>query len=262
MRLAMAGWLVNSSGRREAYNGAMTAQRTRTPTLPERLSEGLYPLENGDHLTRDEFERRYNAMPDLKKAELLGGVVYMPSPVRYRAHGKSHAQVNAWLSVYWLATPGAEPADNASIRLDPDSMPQPDAILRILPEHGGQSWIDDDDYLEGPPELIVEVAASIASYDLHEKLAVYQRNKAQEYLVWQVLDKRVTWLELVEDAYRSLAPNADGVIRSRVFPGLWLDVAALIAGDMARMVAVLQAGLGSREHLEFAARLAGSKGAT
>ncbi|BAY19296.1 hypothetical protein NIES21_51560 [Anabaenopsis circularis NIES-21] len=142
------------------------------------------PLENGDKLTRAEFERRYHAMPNLKKAELIERVVYVASPVRAKTHGKPHSRIMTWLGTYEAATLGVETLDNTTVRLDADNEPQPDALLRI--EQGGQSSITEDDYVEGAPELIVEIAASSASYDLHEKLKVYRRNQVQEYLVWRV----------------------------------------------------------------------------
>ncbi|MEQ8957793.1 MAG: Uma2 family endonuclease, partial [Coleofasciculus sp. C2-GNP5-27] len=117
------------------------------------------PLESGDRLTRIEFERRYQQMPENKKAELIEGVVYVASPVRANRHGKPHAQIIGWLLVYESETPGAYLADNTTVRLDADNEPQPDALLRIEPEVGGNSRITEDDYIEGAPELVVEVAA-------------------------------------------------------------------------------------------------------
>src|SRR6266536_1100721 len=132
----------------------------------------LPPLESGDRLTRQEFERRYSARPDLKKTELIEGVVYVPSPVRI-THGRPHGQIMAWLGAYCAATPGVDMADNTTVRLDLDNEPQPDALLRLEPEAGGHSRIDEDDYIEGAPELIIEVAASSAAYDLHDKQHAY-----------------------------------------------------------------------------------------
>jgi Uma2 family endonuclease len=142
------------------------------------------PLENGDRLTRAEFERRHAAMPRLKKAELIEGVVYMPSPVRFKKHAKPHAVLVTWLGTYEAATSGVELADNATVRLDLDNEPQPDALLRILPEAGGQSDDSADDFVEGAPELVAEAASSSASYDVHEKKRAYRRNRVQEYLVF------------------------------------------------------------------------------
>lgn len=218
----------------------MTSQSiTKSPlTIP--------PLESGDKLTRAEFERRYDAMPNLKKAELIEGVVYLASPLRFRSHGKPHALIMTWLGVYKAATPNVGFADNSTVRLDADNEPQPDALLRI--ENGGQSRITEDDYVEGAPELIVEIAASTASYDLYEKLKVYRRNQVQEYLVWRVYDGAFDWFKLDEGKYIQLESDAKGIIRSQFFPGLWLDKSALLSGDLAQVLEVLQQGLSTVEH--------------
>lgn len=213
------------------------------------------PLENGDRLTRYEFERRYEAMPHVKKAELIDGVVYMGSPVRFESHGKPHSYAIGWLVVYCAATPDVDLGDNATVRLDADNEPQPDALLRLDPSVGGKSRISDDDYVVGAPELIVEIAASSASYDSHAKLNLYRRHEVQEYLVWQVRDKLFTWYRLREGEYIPLEPDAAGVVRSEVFPGLWLAVQALLDGDLANVLAVLQQGLNTAEHADFVKRL-------
>src|SRR3954447_20541145 len=140
--------------------------RMPTPVTP------IPPLEPGDQLTRDEFERRYDAMPHLKKAELIEGVVHMPSPVRWNQHASPQMALNCWLGNYWAYTPGVQAGDNGTIRLDLDNEPQPDAALIILPSHGGRVPLSPDDYIEGGPELAVEVAASSAAIDLHAKLRV------------------------------------------------------------------------------------------
>jgi Uma2 family endonuclease len=217
----------------------------------------LPPLEGGDHLTRHEFERRYQARPDIKKAELIEGVVYMPSPVRAKSHGVPHGQIMTWLGVYYAATSGVELYDNATLRPDLENEVQPDALLRLEPAAGGRSHISEDDYVEGAPELIVEVAASSVSYDLHEKLRVYRRNGVQEYLVWRVYDKQVDWFRLIRDEYIPLAPDESGMIHSQVFPGLCLAVQALLAGDLATVLAELQKGLETPVHAEFVERLRG-----
>ena len=211
------------------------------------------PLENGDKLTRHEFERRYHAMPNLKKAELIEGVVYVASPVRAKQHGKPHARIMGWLIAYEAATPGVEALDNTTVLLDTDNEPQPDALLRI--ETGGQSRINKDDYVEGAPELIVEIAASSASYDLHEKLKVYRRNQVQEYLIWRVYDYQFDWFRLQQGEYIQLQPNADNIICSQIFPGLWLDKTALLGGDLGKVLTVVQQGLASPEHENFISRL-------
>jgi Uma2 family endonuclease len=213
------------------------------------------PLENGDMLTRVEFERRYEAMPSLKKAELVEGVVYMGSPVRSEVHAEPHAAIMGWLVMYRAATPGVKVADNGTLRLDPDNEPQPDAMLRIDPRAGGASWVSADDYVEGSPELVIEVSASSASLDLRGKRTVYRRNGVREYMVWQIYDQKVDWWALREGEYQPLNPDQAGVLRSEVFPGLWLDVPALLADDMAKVLATLQQGLASDEHAAFVARL-------
>ncbi|MBD2445638.1 Uma2 family endonuclease [Nostoc sp. FACHB-152] len=213
------------------------------------------PLENGDKLTRAEFERRYHAMPNLKKAELIEGVVYVASPLRIKSHGEPHAYIMGWLATYVAATPGVGFADNTTVLLDADNEPQPDALLRI--EQGGRSRITKDDYVEGAPELIVEIAASSASYDLHEKLKVYRRNQVQEYLVWRVYDRQFDWFKLNEGEYLQLQPNSDDIVCSQVFPGLWLAKSALLSGDLAKVLATLQQGFSTPEHQSFIEKLSG-----
>lgn len=208
----------------------------------------VLPLENGDRLTRQEFERRYEAMPYLKKAELIEGVVYMAAALRYRRHGRPHSLIMGWLGFYEAATPGVEAADNTTVRLDLDNEPQPDALLRIDESCGGQSRISEDDYVEGGPELIVEVAASSASYDLHDKLKVYRRNGVREYIVWQVAEQKISWFSLQAGEYVLLAPDETGVMHSQVFPGLNLNVVALLAGDLAAVLATVRQGVATETH--------------
>ena len=226
------------------------------PPLPQGLSLETPPLENGDRLTRLEFERRYAAMPKLNKAELIEGVVYMPSPVRVKNHGKPHGQIMGWVVFYCAATPGIECADNTTLRLDPDNEPQPDVALWLPEAAGGSAHISEDDYLEGAPEMIVEVASSSAAYDLHDKMNAYRRNGVEEYVVWRVYDRQIDWFLLEAERYTRIAPDADGILQSRTFPGLRLCVPALLDGDLARVLAELQIGLASEEHAAFVKRLA------
>ncbi|MBV9121864.1 MAG: Uma2 family endonuclease, partial [Planctomycetes bacterium] len=165
---------------------------TLTPATPPAESP-IPPLESGDHLTREEFERRYDAMPNLKKAELIEGVVYLPSPVRWRQHASRHADLIGWLGTYQAGTPGVEVGDNGTVRVDLENEPQPDAVMIVEPSHGGRVKISTDDYIEGAPELVAEIAASSASIDLNTKLRVYRRNQVREYLVWRVLDGAIDW---------------------------------------------------------------------
>jgi Uma2 family endonuclease len=213
-------------------------------------------LESGDRLSRAEFERRYQALPQLKKAELIEGVVYVASPVRIKQHGEPHGDIITWLGLYKVATPGVMLGDNPTVRLDFDNEPQPDALLRIDETKGGQSRISADDYLEGAPELIVEIAASSASYDLYDKLRAYRRNGVREYLVWLTQEQAFRWYVLQEGEYVQQQPDGLGILRSQVFPGLQLAVEALLAGEMQRVLVVLQEGIDSEMHQRFVARLA------
>ncbi len=217
-----------------------------TQTLP---STTIPPLESGDHLSRSEFERRYHAMPHIKKAELIEGVVFVASPLRFRPHAKPHAQIMAWLVTYASFTKGVEAGDNPTVQLDLDNEPQPDAVLFI--PSGGQSRINTEGYIEGAPELVVEVAASSVSNDLHAKKTVYRRNGVQEYIVWQVLDQKLTWFKLIEDEYIEQAPDENGILCSTIFPGLWLNVNALLQDEMTQVLSVLQQGIQSPEHERF-----------
>lgn len=223
--------------------------------MPTRPTERVPELVAGDRLTRDEFERRFLAMPRLKKAELIEGVVYVPSPVRQQAHSAPHARLITWLGVYLSATPGLDLGDNGTVRLDLDNEPQPDAFLRLLPGAGGQSTSSADDYVEGAPELVAEVTASTASYDLHDKKQAYRRNGVREYLVWRTQDEALDWFVLRGGRYEPLAPSPDGTLRSEVFPGLWLDPQALLRGDLAGVLARVNEGLASPEHAAFVAEL-------
>ena len=225
-----------------------------TPTNSRHIT--IPPLENGDLLARAEFERRYTAMPHLKKAELIEGIVYMASPLRFESHAEPHADLLIWLGNYKIATPGVRLGDNPTVRLDLDNEPQPDAILLIDAQCGGQTYLSDDGYIEGAPELVAEIAASTATIDLRDKKRVYRRNGVKEYVVWQVIDRRLDWFCLQDGEYISLVPDAEGMIRSQVFPGLWLAVSALLAGDMFEVIATLQTGLASAAHQQFLQRLA------
>jgi Uma2 family endonuclease len=218
------------------------------------------PLENGDRLSREEFERRYEAMPGLKKAELIEGVVQLPSPVRLRQHGRPHAHLIHWLVGYESATEGVIVADNASVRLDLANEPQPDAVLLIDPARGGQARISDDDYIEEAPELVAEVSASSASFDLGNKLKVYRRNGVREYLVWRVRDRQIDWFELKRRQFVPMSLDAEGLYRSRAFPGLWLDPVAMVRGNLTVLSATLHRGLATREHQQFAAKLSARPG--
>jgi Uma2 family endonuclease len=213
------------------------------------------PLESGDSLTRREFERRCEATKNVGKVELIEGVIFFSAPIAFDSHAEQHSRVTGWLGVYRAATPGVRCGDNATLRLDEDNEPQPDVTLIIDPAHGVRSRVSADGYLEGSPELIVEIAASSASNDLRDKFKAYRRNGVQEYAVWQVYDGRFDWWELRDGDYVPLPRDEAGIMRSHVFPGLWLNVPALLAGNLAAVLSTLQLGLQSPEHAAFVNRL-------
>jgi Uma2 family endonuclease len=229
-------------------------QQTRT-ALAETTNGTIPPLVEGDRLTRAEFERRFDAMPNLKKAELIEGVVYLPSPVRFEQHGAPHADISGWMGTYRAFTPRVAAAVAASVRLGDSSMPQPDAAMFIRPTHGGRVRISADDYVEGGPDLVAEVAASSIPYDTGEKFQLYQRYDVQEYIIWRVPDQEIDWFVRRDGKFVQLTPDADGRLCSEVFPGLWLDTDALIRGDMVQVLSVLQQGLATADHAAFVSRL-------
>jgi hypothetical protein len=211
------------------------------------------PLRAGDQLTREEFLLRWEANPGLKLAELIGGTVYMPSPASVE-HGKMERWISAWLGLYQSATPGTD-GENNTTSFMLEETPQPDLNLRLLPEYGGGSRVEDG-YLHGAPELVAEVCASTASYDLHQKYDLYQSAGIPEYLAVVVFEREIRWHALVDGRYQLLSPDADGLHRSRIFPGLWLDGQALLAGDLRQVLSRLKEGLQSAEHERFVAHLA------
>ncbi|MBV7333371.1 Uma2 family endonuclease [Chloroflexi bacterium TSY] len=224
-------------------------------TLPADRSNSIPPLNAGDYLTRAEFERRYHAHPEIKKAELVEGIVYMSSPVRADVHGDPHFDVVTWLGTYRIMTYGVRGSDNATLPLGDKNEPQPDALLRLEPFVGGKAWINEEGYLDGSPELIVEIAASSTSYDMNQKKETYIRYGIQEYLVFQMYEQIVAWFTLSNGLYEELRPDQNGIIHSLVFPGLWLNEAAFWDNDMASVMATLQEGLASPEHGAFVAQL-------
>lgn len=221
---------------------------------PGERENARLPLQSGDRLPRAEFEKRYQNHPEIKKAELVEGVVYVASPT-HQEHATFHFDIILWLGNYRAATPGVRGSDNATLRLDFENELQPDALLRLDHQLGGQSTVSEDDYLEGTPELVVEVAASSASYDMHDKLRAYARNGVPEYIVLLAHERRLVWFILREGVYEPQEADEGGILRSEVFPGLWLQAEALLAGEMDKVLAALQEGLASDAHSEFVRRL-------
>ena len=211
------------------------------------------PLVAGERLTRDEFLRRWEQLPHIKHAELIRGIVYMPSPLSF-VHGRNDLSAAHWLSHYSVKTPGTQAGLNTTWLMLEDS-PQPDVYLRIADGYGGQSKLKGK-YPEGAPELIVETCVSRTAYDLGPKLDLYREAGVQEYITVLLEESKVQWRRLASGVYVMLNPSSDGIVRSTVFPGLWLDPAALLAGDGQRMLEVVDAGIAMEEHAEFVTRLA------
>ncbi len=224
----------------------MKPPRTRSrPTAPP-------TLHNGDRLSQPEFHRRYQAYPEDTTFELVGGVVYMASPMR-EPHGLYTSELNLVLALYKAATPGVLVAENVTTILGENNEPQPDLVLRLLPECGGQSRTNENGYLVGAPELVAEVAHSSIAIDLHAKHDAYLAAGVQEYLVLCVEEQEIRWFHF--PSKRQLKADKAGLWKSRVFPGLWIDGAALLARDSARLIAAVQQGLASGDHAKFAAKL-------
>jgi Uma2 family endonuclease len=212
------------------------------------------PLNQGDNLTRAEFLRRWEAMPHVLRAELIGGVVFMPSPLSWD-HGSVDNRVSTWLGVYGAYTPGCDPMNNVTWLMGEEDSPQPDMCMRILPEFGGRSRMQGR-YPHGVPEFLAEICVSNAAYDLHQKLELYQAEGVEEYLAVLVFEQELRWHRLVNGVYQLQPAPADGIWRCQIFPGLWLNGPALLQANMVQVLATLTAGLNSPEHAAFVEQLA------
>lgn len=233
----------------------MTVISKPSPSSARDLPE----LHSGDRMTREEFHRIYSQLPEDFKAELIGGVVYVASPLKL-PHGTTHLPLGTVLYLYKAGTPGVQAADNTTVRLSDEDEPQPDLFLRILPECGGQSRTTGDEYLAGAPELIVEIAHSSRSIDLHRKRESYEKHGVLEYLVLCLREQQLRWFDL--RGGKELFATADGIVRPQTFPGLWIDVAALLSDDATKLVNVLNQGLASPEHADFVNRLKTARAGT
>ncbi len=213
------------------------------------------PLMNGDHLDQKTFHERYEAMPPHVRAELIGGIVFMSSPQKM-PHGGHHQRLERWLDEYEEATPGVSGFVNITNKMGPKAEPQPDSCLLILPECGGQTSFGADEYLQGAPEWIGEISDSTESIDLRRKKLDYEKAGVREYMVAALRTQEVFWFIRRRGKFKDLKPGEDGILRSEIFPGLWLDPAALLRLDRKRMLTISRQGLGSPEHAAFVAKLA------
>jgi Uma2 family endonuclease len=221
---------------------------------PRRPPVELY---SGDRMSREEFHRLYETAPEDFKAELIGGTVFVASPLKL-AHGEPHLLLGVSLVAYVSRTPGVQASDNTTVILAEDAEPQPDLLLRILPEYGGQSSTTTDEYVKGPPELVIEVAHSSQAVDLHDKKDDYARHGVREYFVVSVREQQLRWFDL--NVGEELQPDATGIYRIRGFPGLWINGPALLAHDYASLMKTLEEGLATPEHAAFVRELADRRG--
>jgi Uma2 family endonuclease len=225
--------------------------RTRAINPPNTLVEG-------QRLDQPTFHALYESMPIGIRAELIGGVVYMPSPVGL-AHGLAQVPVIVWLDYYAENTPGVQVLDNATTVLGWKSEPQPDGLLRILPDFGGKTW-DERGFIHGAPELVVEVAKATRFVDLGPKLADYEQAGVREYIVHAIDPDEIFWFGQEQGVLVQRSIGVDGLYRSTVFPGLWLDPQVLLKGDRPRLRAVIDLGCATPEHSAFVADLAAARG--
>lgn len=237
---------------------ALQTEPTPAPAkaVPRAPRARLPLLENGDLLHSHEFLRRYERMPDVKKAELVKRIAFMASPVRADLHCAQDGLIHTWLGYYAVRTPGLKFYPNATLLLDPDNTFQPDSILCRQPGATPRLSLNDDGYLVGAPELVVEIAASSVSLDARDKFEVYRRSGVSEYLLWRTLDDAFTWFHLEDEEYVAAQPDTNGLLRSRVFPGLQFPLAALLALDGAKVMGCLDEGLATPAHADFARTLA------
>jgi Uma2 family endonuclease len=233
-------------------SAADSAAYFRTPAS----SSSVPPLENGDRLTLREFMRRYESMPEHVRAELIEGIVYMAAAVRLVQHGRPAMWLGNIVSTYGMQT-HVDCGFDATVELNDDNAPEPDLLMFLPEELGGRAKINEEGYLEGPPDFIAEVSASTVSIGLHGKLRAYEKSGVREYVVWRVLDEAIDWFVLEDGKFLPLAADESGVYRSRTFPGLWLNVPALLQRDAQGLWATLDAGMGTEEYREFAARVKG-----
>jgi len=224
-------------------------RRTPNPDLP--------PLMNGDHLDQKTFHERYEAMPEVR-AELIGGIVYLSSPHKLQ-HGIHHLKLGGLTDRYVEETPGTEGCLSVTSILGPDAEPEPDTCLYILPEYGGQTAMDAKGYMTGAPEWIGEISDSTESIDLNSKKLDYEKAGVREYMVAALRTHQVFWFIRRRGKFKPLSEDADGIIRSEVFPGFWLDPDAFLNRDSKRLLRALRQGLVSPEHAAFVAKLAGKR---
>jgi Uma2 family endonuclease len=216
-------------------------------------------LRNGDCMNQKEFHLLYEQMPEEFRAELINGIVFIAEPVGIE-HGDSDINLGTILNLYRARTVGVYAGHNVTVILGKKDEVQPDVLLRILPANGGQSKDVKDGrvtYVQGAPELVAEIAYSSRAVDLHLKRQRYARTGVHEYLVLCLDPKKLYWFDLLHS--QDMRPDADGIIRSVVFPGLWIHEVALLQTNCDLVLDVLNEGLKSKEHTDFVKSLAAGR---
>lgn len=224
-------------------------------SVPRRVPEQrpTVLLHNGDRMTRVEFHRAYSQLPEDYRAELIGGIVFEPSPLGW-SHGTSQVELTYLLATYSRHTPGTQVGDNATIMLGPEDEVQPDLVMRIVQEQRGQTRLTRKGYVQGAPELVAEVAHSSRAIDLHLKKERYALAGVLEYMVMCLAPKEIHWFDFA--GKKVLSADQDGVFRSAAFPGLWIHGDGLLHGDQELTLDTLNHGLQSPEHGKFVSELA------
>ena len=204
-------------------------------------------LRDGMRMNRAEFHRRYLRMDRIDpsfRAELIEGVVHLRDPMSAsEPHATFQQWISAWCYEYLKRTPGLKSLVAPTVLLDDDAEPEPDVMLRRrVPGEDATGYVD------RTPEFVVEVSVSTLRKDLGPKFRDYQRAGVPEYLVVDVTGERLHWFVRDADGLLvDLPPDADGLLKSREFPGLWLDPAAFFAEDAAGIEAAVAAGVAARD---------------
>lgn len=222
--------------------------------LPDNLpaNSPLAELHSGDKMTREEFHRAYEEMPEDFQAELIGGIVYVASPLKL-PHGKFHLTLGSLFCAYEAVTSGVIAADNVSVFLSHEDEVQPDLVLILSNKVGGQSIETADEYVQGAPELVAEIAHSSRAIDLHRKKQSYDAAGVLEYIVLSLHPLQLYWFDLKTGS--RMTADERGILRSKVFPGFWINEVALCKRDGITLTETLNQGLQSEEHKAFVEQL-------
>ena len=227
----------------------------RSGTDPNQSATPPGPPVDGDCLSVNEFLRRYLPYRRHLKAELINGLVSLNRGVRADLEDLSNSVIQSWVRSYAGLTPGTRMDVNTIVILAWDTVPQPNIVLRVLSENGGKSRMTDGGTLKDAPELMVDFTTSHQTFDIRDKLGAFRRHGVAEYLVWWANDQKLDWFCLEQGKYALNLPDSNGVLTSPSFPGLRLNLSALLNRNSAAVMATLRRSLESSEHAGFVARL-------